>query len=1217
MPETPKPISTTRWIGGASDYLKESSNGQIASTFYFSRSINFRDDPQSITLLPGAIKESGAVITDLLKWGDITPESLTTFYYGSTGFLYSRTNAGTWTALHQAAGSHGNGLAYFAGDDYIYYSTDTGIGRYGTIASGSPQFVDNFLQSQGGVPTNTASVLLVAASTQYAHAADSGSLEVTGDLTLETFFYANSLPAAGASMTLLGKWDESGATRSYIMDLFGVSGYFGSGVDGSLTISVNTTEAPIDSACTGTAGTQALTATNAAFAAGQVILVHQSSGTNAGQQERILIQSYTAGTITTATNLIGTYVVGAQVRVLKQYTSVTVNTGITYLSKAWNGTTGGILAFLANGTVSYAGAISVAGCGYMGAGDGISSIFHVASQGEGRFGIGTDAGSPNDIGGGGGIGFGTAAPGAGGGGGSNATVGTDGGTRGGGMVGGTGAVTIAGSSDLTTAVFGGGGGAGGATNSEGSNVSGNGGGFMFIAGATITQSGTGALLANGAAGAMQTNAGSTGGGAGGSILLKAQTATLGTTTSAIGGIGGISTNGTNGGNGGVGYVVLDYLTANTGTSLPTLNAIQDPTLVTTPSTQARLGISSNGTAAERLTQVIPNLTTGVWNRLSISWVASTGIASFYLNGVLLGTSTGALTAISSNASLLYVGANKGASTIGNYFDGLLNDTRVWSQATDGGTIFANNLQHIPINSVNLQAYYYFNGDLTDQTANNNNLTGVNTPTFSPNVPFPAPTTRLDIDQENITSTSNTYTLLGGILETAANMLAFTPTQDPQKSVAFNINAPGTGNWTVTVHDQQNRVIVSVTVPNAQIMATGYQEFVFPTPWRIVIGKTYHLHLTVSTGTSKVFSITSSNFSTANFVTYYQFLVTDTQFHPITDFLNFIVVGNERYLAKWDGAFYQPNLIAFPPQWKVRCFSYWREYLAIGVWRGGSISAYDEGRIYFWDGISLTFNFYIDVPEGQINAMFGVDSDLYFFAGYRAQLLDYAGGYFYNTGNSKSNKLKFIPQRAPADVFEIYPGALTMWRGILHFGIAANSISSTVFRGTYSYGTYNQMYPEALSFDYPLSTGNTGSTVSIGLTYPVGQNLIIGWQDGIAFGADVVNFNNPPATSGELDLLVQDLGAVWKEKGNFKVRADYLPLNSGESVDTKIKIDRNPMWTTSPIDATVGDTKTEFPFLAGRGREFEIGVDLYATGSTSPTLIGLAVLNQKNIDEQSM
>jgi hypothetical protein len=1226
---SPTMLSQKRFAGGISDSLKESANGQIPNAYYFGRAVNYRDDPQAITLLPGTVKESGSVITDLLKWGDIVPTTLKTYFYGNAGAMYSRSTAASWTKLFTAASSHGNGLGYFFADDYLYYTTDSSLGRYGPTQSASPQSSDNFLRAQGGVPQNTASLSLASASSMYGTAADSASLSVTGNITLEAFFKATTLPTVGNSMTLIGKWDENANTRSYKLDLSGVSGFFGSGTDGSLTISVDSTDAPIDSACTGTIATQSLVATNASFASGQIILIHQSQGTNAGQWERNTIQGYTAGTITLQTPLIGTYTTGAQVRVVPQYTNLTVNAGITYKPKDWNGTVGGILAFLVNGTLTVANTGSISANGTNGAtltgqqiatttvgggffgGKGVSSAGqnHSAFCGEGTSGPSVALGSSAANGNGGGAGFTGIYNGREtGGGGGNGTTGTPGGgSHGGGATAGIGG-GVSGSTDLTSMVFGGGG--GGTTDTAGTAgcSGGSGGAIIFITATTLTN--LGAITANGGNSGINSNQPDGGGGAGGSILLKVQTATLGTGT--ITANGGTATFG--GGLGGVGRIDINYLTSYTGTTSPTLNTIQDNTLVTTTTYQARLGISNDGTAFEYLTQNLPTLTTGVWNRLSVSWIAASSMATFYLNALAIGTSTGTKTSIANTVVLLYVGADKGASVVGDFFNGLLDDIRIWSNAQTAGQIYANNLIQLTGKEAGVAAYYELNSAYTDTGPSGNTITPHNSPTFSADVPFPAPTTRLDIDTQS-TATGDIYTLLTAISEGATDTLSFTPVNDPQASVGFYVDTKGTGDWTVTVHDQQNNVIATQTIVNANLPSSGFVEFIFTTPWRIVIGKTYHMHLTVSTGTSKVVASSNENFSTAEYATYFGFLVTDTQFHPIKPFLNFIAIGNERYIAKWDGAFYTPNAIAFPSGWKVRCFAYWREYMVVGMWRGGNIYDFDAGRVYFWDGIAPTFNFFIDVPEGQINAMFGVDSDLYMFAGYRGNLLDYQGGYFYNTGNTKSNKLRRIPLIATSDNTEVYPGALTMWRGLLHFGAMAAGTSSTIQRGVYSYGTLNQYYPDTLSYDYVLSTGNTGSTVAIGLTYPVGKNLIVGWQDGIAFGADVVNFNNNPASSGELKILLQDDGTIWHESVNFKLRADVLPLQTGESVDVKFAIDRPTSFTVSPVDSTIGDTKVEFPISAGRGREYQVGVDLYATGSTSPTLLGLTALRNPLNEEQ--
>src|SRR3990172_6979886 len=250
--------SYERFINGIASYEAEGTE----DSFSFARSIDHRTDPTSFKLLPKTIKESGTVVTDLIKWAEIV--SGTSYMVGDTGNFYKRTSAGSYSLLRAIASNSGNGLGYFAEDDYVYYPSDKVIGRYGPVG-GTPSFTDDFLGAQGGVPTNTASIDFESGSSMYASRADTASLSITGDISLETWIKPESLPTSGNSMTLISKWNSSGATRSYKMDIAAVSGYFGDGSDGALTISSNTTEAPIDASCSGTISTATLSATNASF----------------------------------------------------------------------------------------------------------------------------------------------------------------------------------------------------------------------------------------------------------------------------------------------------------------------------------------------------------------------------------------------------------------------------------------------------------------------------------------------------------------------------------------------------------------------------------------------------------------------------------------------------------------------------------------------------------------------------------------------------------------------------------------------------------------------------------------------------------------------------------------------------------------------------------------------------------------------------------------
>jgi hypothetical protein len=341
---------------------------------------------------------------------------------------------------------------------------------------------------------------------------------------------------------------------------------YGDGSDGAYSSSGNATDAPVDSSCSGTVDTTSLSATNASFANGEPILIHQSRGTGAGNWELNQIASYVAGTITTVSPLKNTYTDSgasqAQVIQLKQYSSFTQNSGHILTAKAWNGNVGGIIAFLCNGITTITGNLVGSNKGFVG-GQSVSSGDGYA--GEGTTGASTIQKTANGNGGGGGE------AGGHGGGGGNALAGSPGATTGQEGAGGN----QVGTASLVNMNLGGGGGSG-AGFSTGQGTGGIGGGIVIIITKTLAEI-TGAISLSGQAGTGGPNRAS-GGGAGGSCLLKAQTATLGTTKiTASAGAGGTSPGG-NGGTGSVGRIHLDYLTSYTGTTTPTLDVTQDASL---------------------------------------------------------------------------------------------------------------------------------------------------------------------------------------------------------------------------------------------------------------------------------------------------------------------------------------------------------------------------------------------------------------------------------------------------------------------------------------------------------------------------------------------------------------------------------------------------------------------------------------------------------------
>ena len=290
---------------------------------------------------------------------------------------------------------------------------------------------------------------------------------------------------------------------------------FGDGHDGDVVVTSGQTlytDAVRSSlAAVAAAGQRTVTVASAAgFAVGQHVLVIQMQGTGAGGYELGVIEGISGTTLRLQQPLAFAYTTGgvsrAQVIVVPRYRDLTVRSGGVVTAHAWDGTTGGVVAFRASGVVDVqlGGAVNADGIGFRGTPAQSSGreevVLRVGEQGEGTGGPpGTRSTSANGNGGGGG-GYDTNGPwngGRGGGGGGNGTAGAVGGWSGGGnAAGGSAAGGLAiGGTPSTSLVLGGGGGQGGigdTLNNAATDASGGGrgGGIILVAGEHVNVAGS-------------------------------------------------------------------------------------------------------------------------------------------------------------------------------------------------------------------------------------------------------------------------------------------------------------------------------------------------------------------------------------------------------------------------------------------------------------------------------------------------------------------------------------------------------------------------------------------------------------------------------------------------------------------------------------------------------------------------------------------------------
>jgi Concanavalin A-like lectin/glucanases superfamily len=136
------------------------------------------------------------------------------------------------------------------------------------------------------------------------------------------------------------------------------------------------------------------------------------------------------------------------------------------------------------------------------------------------------------------------------------------------------------------------------------------------------------------------------------------------------------------------------------------------------------------------TGIVPQNT---WTHVAITLNA--GTLTFYINGVASGTAS---VTFSQDNQPMNIGRQQPTACVCNYFNGTMDELRLWNVVRPPAQILTNMNSTIPTNSAGLVAYYKFDestGTTTaDATSNGNNGTLVNIPTWQ--VPSTSPVNRV-------------------------------------------------------------------------------------------------------------------------------------------------------------------------------------------------------------------------------------------------------------------------------------------------------------------------------------------------------------------------------------------------------------------------------------------------------------------------------------------
>lgn len=130
------------------------------------------------------------------------------------------------------------------------------------------------------------------------------------------------------------------------------------------------------------------------------------------------------------------------------------------------------------------------------------------------------------------------------------------------------------------------------------------------------------------------------------------------------------------------------------------------------------------------------LSTGAWHHLAVVYTAASGRAEFFVDGASVGSGSGLATSIFRSSEPFFIGTrtDPGPTRVA-FFNGKIDDMRVWATARTRMQIVDNKDRELPWIEPGLRAYWKFANDLDDASGNNNTLSNPANALFVTDVPF--------------------------------------------------------------------------------------------------------------------------------------------------------------------------------------------------------------------------------------------------------------------------------------------------------------------------------------------------------------------------------------------------------------------------------------------------------------------------------------------------
>lgn len=211
------------------------------------------------------------------------------------------------------------------------------------------------------------------------------------------------------------------------------------------------------------------------------------------------------------------------------------------------------------------------------------------------------------------------------------------------------------------------------------------------------------------------------------------------------------------------------------------------------------------------------------------------------------------------------------------------------------------------------------------------------------------------------------------------------------------------------------------------------------------------------------------FATTTYTDNWKTGLTNVNYHPMKISAdNKLYIGDDRYVASWDGTTYTAQALDIQDDWEIQCLSdFGVNYLAIGANNVASSAQTSQGcKVILWSRANSTvWDDEITIPEKVIYAMFEKNGYLWIWAGSSTLSI-----YVIPIGGRSATKVFSFENDNPASyTVYTYPNAVDYKDGRIYFGVSCNSNTSTnTIPGVYSINAN----PSDLELNLDLDTVST-------------------------------------------------------------------------------------------------------------------------------------------------